>query len=188
VKSLVELAQKQGKTDPKFKFNDIATVNFNVGTHRDVNFTKISIKPPAEASEDAEKIKKIFGDTFEVYFGVGRDSGWVGFGKGSLELVKSVIDRSAAEPNKQISPFQLSIALGPICRFAASMNEGDPKSAAMVQLFDMAKGKDHILVNVKTIPNGVTYRVEVESGILEALGQMSKMAMHRGGAQGGFGG
>src|SRR5262249_53777519 len=128
---------------------------------------------------------KIFGDTIEIYVGVGANNAYLGLGKGSMDLVKSVIDRSAAEPNKPVSPFSLSVALGPICRFAASMNPNDSQAQAIGQIFEMAKGKDHILVNVKTISNGVTYRIEVESGILEAIGQMSKMAMHRGGAQGG---
>jgi len=176
VKNLVELA----KGEPQF--NNVATVKFDVATHKDVKFHQVNIKLPPEADESA---KKIFGDAVELYIGAGPESAYVALGKGSMELVKSVMDKSASEPNKPVQPFQLSIALTPIMKFAASVNPNDPHVAMVAQQFEQAKGKDHILVNAKPISNGMMYRLEVEDGIIEAIGQLSRTALQQGGP-GGF--
>jgi len=178
VKNLVELA----KEEQVFKEN--VTVKFDVGTHKDVKFHQLNIKLPPEADESA---KKIFGDAVELYIGAGPDSAYVALGKGSMELVKSIMDQSAAAPNKQVQPFQLSIALTPILKFAASVNPNDPHVAMVANQFELHEGKDHILVNAKPISNGMQYRVEVEDGVIEAIGQISQTAMRQQGGAGGFG-
>jgi hypothetical protein len=179
VKDLVQLA----KGEPEF--NNVATVKFDVATYKDVKFHQVNIKLPPEADESA---KKIFGDAVELYIGAGPDSAYVALGKGSMDLVKSVMDKSTAEPNKPVQPFQLSIALTPILKFAASVNPNDPHVSMVAQQFEQAKGKDHILVNAKPISNGMTYRLEVEDGVIEAIGQISRTAMQQqGGPAGGFG-
>ena len=178
VKNLIELA----KGEPKF--NDVvADVKLDVATHRDVKFHQINLKLPPEAEES---VKKIFGDVVELYIGTGPDSAYFALGKGSLELLKSVMDKSASEPNKPVQPFQLSIALTPILKFAASVNPNDPHVAMVANQFELAQGKDHILVNAKPISGGMMYRVEVEDGIIEAIGQISRAAMQQQGGPGGF--
>jgi len=179
VKNLVELA----KGEPQF--NNVATVKFDVATHKDVKFHQVNIKLPPDADQNA---KKIFGDAVELYIGAGPDSAYVALGKGSMELVKSVMDQSAAEPNKPVQPFQLSIALVPILKFAASVNPNDPHLATVANQFELHEGKDHVLVNAKPISNGMQYRLEVEDGVIEAIGQIGQAAMQRqGGGAGGFG-
>jgi hypothetical protein len=179
VKNLIELA----KGEPKF--TEMATVKFDVETHRDVKFHQVSVKLPPDADD---KAKQIFGDAVDVYLGIGPDSVYVGVGRGSLDLVKSVIDSSAGQLNKSIPPFQMSIALGPIIQFAAAVNQGNTKLPMIAQVFATEKGKDHILLSAKPISNGVTYRFEVESGILDAVQQIAKMAMGGAGGSGGPGG
>ncbi|HEY2761501.1 MAG TPA: hypothetical protein VGI75_12180 [Pirellulales bacterium] len=181
IKDLIEMAK--GEPD----FNKAATVKLDLETYKEVKFQEVTLKLPEDADETA---KKIFGDTVEVYVGVGPDSAYFAFGKDSLTLVKSVIDASAADPNKTVQPFKLSVALAPIFDFAAWATPDNPKAKMMAQAFDSVKGKDHVLVGAKLIPNGVTYRLDVEDGVLEAVGQASKAAMSmqrgpRGGAPGG---
>jgi hypothetical protein len=138
----------------------------------------VSVKLP-ESEDDA---KKVFGDTVDVYFGAGKDSAFAALGKDSLALAKSVIDKSAAEPNKATLPFQLSVALSPIVNFAASVHN-EPGLMAFAGALQSSQGKDHITMNAKPIPNGITYRVNVEEGILQAVGDVSKAKM-MGGAPG----
>ena len=44
-----------------------------------------------------ENAKKLFGDTMDVYLGIGPESAYISFGKGSLELVKSIVDKPRRE-------------------------------------------------------------------------------------------
>jgi len=173
LKNLITLAKGDAE------FNNMATVKLDLETYKDVRFHQVSVKLP----ESDDDVKKVFGDTLEVYFGAGKESAFAAFGKGSLELAKSVIDKSAASPNKAVLPFQLSIAMAPIFNFAASVNN-EPGVTAFAGALQSSQGKDHILVTGKPISSGITYRVEVESGILQAVGDMSKAKM-MGGAPGG---
>ena len=177
VKNLVELA----KGDPDAKDN--FTVKFDLETYKDVKFHQISVKLPPEADEEA---KKVFGDTVELYIGAAPNAAYAAVGKGSLDLVKSVIDRSAADPNKSVQPLTLSIALAPIFKFAANLDPNNSQLTMLAGAFEKAKGKDHILVSAKLIPNGLTYRLEVEDGVLTNLGATAKAHMQGGPAGGGF--
>jgi hypothetical protein len=150
----------------------MATVKLDLETYKDVRFHQVSVKLP-EHEDDA---RKVFGDTLDVYFGAGKDSAFAALGKGSLDLAKSVIDKSAVAPNKSVLPFQLSVALAPIFNFAASINN-EPGLVGFASALQSNQGKDHILMTAKPISNGVTYRVEVEQGILQAVGDVSKARM-----------
>lgn len=173
VKDLVTLA----KGEPDFESH--AAVKLDLESYKNVNFHQITIKLPDEAGEEA---KKIFGDSVDIYVGAGATSAYVAAGKGSLELVKSVIDRSAAEPNKVIPPVQMSIALSPIVDFIGSINESNAAHAEVIkQALTQAPGKDHITLNASMIPNGMTYRLLLEEGVLKAIGTA---AMSGGGRHG----
>jgi hypothetical protein len=177
IKDLIDMA----KDEPEFE--KAATVKLDLETYKEVKFHQVTVKLPEDAEESA---KKIFGDSVDVFIGIGPDSFYFAFGKDSLTLTKSVIDASAADPNKTVPPFKLSVALAPIFDFAAWATPDNPKAKMMAQAFDSVKGKDHVLVGATLIPNGVTYRLDVEDGVLEAIGQASKAAMSmRGGPRAG---
>ncbi|HZZ26674.1 MAG TPA: hypothetical protein VFE46_01600 [Pirellulales bacterium] len=157
-----------GKGDPQF--DEHVTVKLDLETYKNVHFHQITLKLP-DIGEDA---KKIFGDSLDVYFGAGPSSTYVAAGKGSLDLVKSIIDRSAAEPNKAVPPMQMSIGLTPIANFVGSV---DPDSAADAAAFSQSlsqtPGKDHITINAHSIADGMTYRFTVEEGVLKAIGALA---------------
>ena len=177
MKDLVTLAQGE----PEFKTN--ATVKLDLETYKNVHFHQVTLKVPDEAGDEA---KKIFGDTVDVYFGAGPNSAYIAAGKGSLELVKSIIDRSAAEPNKAVPPVQLSVALTPIADFIGSVAEKSADHVEMIkQVLSQSPGKDHVTVNAKMISNGISYRFLVEEGVLKAIGAAA-MASHGGGPHGGM--
>jgi hypothetical protein len=142
--------------------------------YKGIRFHQVSIKLP----EHLEKVRKILGDTVEVYFGNGAKSGYLAFGPGSLDLLKKAIDASAAQPNKAVLPMQASIDLAPIVNFIASVKEDDsssPTIKAFADELNKVKEKDHLVINVKPISGGSAFRIEVEEGILEAIGQTSKL-------------
>jgi hypothetical protein len=175
VKDLIEIA----KGEPQFDKN--ATVKLDLETYKNVHFHQITLTLPEEAGDEA---KKIFGDTVDIYFGAGPNSTYVAAGKGSLELVKSIIDRSAAEPNKAVPPVQLSIALMPIADFIGSVAEKNADHVeAIKQVLNQSPGKDHITLVTHMITNGISYRLQLEEGVLKAIGAAAMSG--RGGPHGG---
>ena len=115
-----------------------------------------------------DNAKKLFGDTLEAYLGIGDQSVYFALGKGSLPMLKSIIDK--AGPNAAANyPFQLNFALAPILQFINSTNP-NPQVAMAAQLLAGTSGKDHIRITAAVITNGVNYRIQAEEGVLKAIG------------------
>jgi len=170
VKKLIDMAKAEKE------FQQLATVKLDLDTYKEVRFHQVSVKLPPEADENC---RKVFGDMVDIYIGAGKESVYIGLGKGSLDLVKSVIDQSAAQANKPVPPVQLAIAMGPIFDFASSMDPGNPQLSEIAKAITNMKGKDRVLMNGKMIPNGVTYRLELEEGVLNVIGAAIQSSMHR---------
>lgn len=166
VKRLVELA-KQSKDNPGVE------VTFDVATHGGVALHKIVVPVPA----DEEEARKILGDKLIAVVGTGATSVYVAFGKDSMDLLKQVIDGSAAA-NAQASPMALNVALTPILEFAASVGD-DPLVSGLAAALKKGKGNDHIAISSNAIPRGFAYRVEVEEGVLQLIGQATKLQAAR---------
>ena len=169
VKKLIGMAQAEQE------FQKVATVKLDAESYKDIRFHQVSVKLPDDADENC---RKVFGDTVEIYFGAGKECVYSALGKGSMDLVKAVIDQSAAQPNKAVPPVQLSVAMGPIFDFASSMDPTNPQLSDIVKAISNMKGKDRILMNGRMIPNGVTYRLELEEGVLDVIGAAIQSSMH----------
>jgi hypothetical protein len=155
-----------GQNDPNFP-----AVKFDVETYKGVRFHTMVI-PMKD-----EQAKQLFGDNLDFYLGVGEHSAYVAFGKGSLELLKTVIAKSAADANTPVLPFQLNVALTPIVRFINSMQPGNPAAAMIGQTLAASAGKDHLKVQTKMIENGASIRIEAEEGVLKVIGIAVKMGL-----------
>jgi hypothetical protein len=159
VKKLVAL----GAADPNFP-----VVKFDIENHSGIKMHSIAIPM------NDDNAKKVFGDTMDVYLGIGAESAYVAFGKNSLTLLKSIIDKPAATGQKNY-PFQLNVALTPILEFINSTNP-NPGAMMAAQLLSATPGKDHIRLTASVITNGVNYRISAEEGVLKAIGAGAKMA------------
>lgn len=162
LKRLVELA-KQSKENPGVE------VKFDAATHGGVTLHTITVPVPARE----EEARKILGDKMLTVIGTGATSIYVAFGNDSMELLKEVIDSSAAATG-QTAPMTLNVSLAPIMAFAASVDD-DPIVAGLAEALKNGQGKDHIAISSKAIERGVAYRVEVEEGVLQLIGQAAKM-------------
>lgn len=149
----------------------------DLDAYKGIRFHKVDIKLPEQIDE---KVRKVFGQPLELYFGCGPHSAYLSVGSGSLDLLKKAIDASAAEPGKEVLPMQASLAVGPIVSFIASVTDDESDTSALntfAEELGKVKGKDHIVANAKPIPNGTAIRVQVEDGVLEAIAQTSKLRM-----------
>jgi len=96
----------------------------------------------------------------------------VALGHHGIDTIKSVIDRSKAGADRTVSPLELSLSLTRIMEFAASQSD-DATVRAIAEKLKAAGGNDHLRVTAKAIPRGVRYRVEVEEGVLKAIGDVT---------------
>ncbi len=167
MKNLVAL----GSADPNFP-----PVKFDADSHKGVRFHSMTIP-----IKDDEGAKRVFGETLTAYLGVADQSAYIAFGKGSLDLLKKVIDKSASPTDGSSPPVQLNFALTPIVKFVNSMKP-DPTADMIVKLLAANPGADHVRITAKPISNGVNYRIQVEEGILKSIGMAAKAGAHRGGA------
>lgn len=162
LKRLVVLA-KQSKENPGVE------VNFDAAVHGGVTLHTITVPVPARE----EEARKILGEKLLTVVGTGATSVYFAFGDDSMELLKQVIDGSAASTGKT-SPMTLNVALTPILEFAASVDD-DPIVAGLAAALKNGQGKDQIAISSKAIPRGVAYRFEVEEGVLQLIGQAAKL-------------
>lgn len=163
-KKFVEL----GQADPNFP-----PVKFDVETYKDVRFHNMSI-PMTDAQG-----KQLFGDNLDVYLAVGDHRAYLAFGKGSIELLKKVIDKSAADVAETLPPFQANVALTPIVDFVNTVQPGNPAVGMISQILAGTAGKDHLKIHTKTVENGGIVRIEAEEGVLKVFGMAAKMAPHQ---------
>ena len=153
-KELVELA----KNEP-----DFPEVQFNAGSHAGVTFHTLSMPIP----EGEDETRQALGDKIEVVLGTGDMSAFIGFGGSAMDLIKKVIDDSAASGAKNVNPVNMTVSLGPILAFAAKMDPDNEQLKAVAAAVGSAQGRDQVSVVVKVIPRGVSYQIKVEEGVIE---------------------
>ena len=159
--------------------DDFPDVKFDAETYQGVNFHTLSIP-----LDEDDKAAKVFGEKLNVAIGSGKKSFYVAFGKDALGSVKQVIDLSKKNAGKKLPPAQLALAVGPIVKFAASIDEENPALLMASFLVAQAKDKDHVRIVVRQIKNGISYRIELEEGLIRIIGQASKFAQGLGGGPG----
>ena len=128
--------------------------------------------PDAEARE-------IVGDEVDVVVGIGETSGYLAVGNNAADLLRKVIDDSAASAGNKVPPGQLNVALRPILAFAAAVDD-NPMTSLMLAEVEKLEGRDHISIRSIPIPNGAVSRIEIEEGVLRAIGAAAKAGMSGG--------
>jgi hypothetical protein len=149
---------------------DFGGVQWNAANHAGINFHTMSVPVP----EDQEDARKMLGDKVDVAVGIGTDSVYVAIGRDNMDAINKAIDASRAEPNKEVKPFELSLALGPIMETAAANGKEEDQESlqAIAELLNnTAQGRDHIRITGQFIANGLRYRIEAEEGVLRAIGK-----------------
>jgi hypothetical protein len=158
VRQLVKLAGN----DPGFP-----SVKFDAETYKDIKIHSASIPM------NDENAKKIFGDTMDAYLGIGPDSVYIAFGKGSLAMVKSIIDKPSAGSAGGNYFAQANVSLTPILKFIDSVHP-DSVHQKVAQALEATPGKDHVRILEGVIANGVNVQIQLEEGVLKAIGTMIK--------------
>ena len=165
VESALKKIAAVGEKEP-----DFGGVQWNAANHAGVNFHTMSVPVP----EDQEEARQMLGEKVDVAIGIGPDSVYLALGRDNLNAINQAIDASKAEPNKEVSPFELSFSLGPIMETAAANGKEDDREILQSisdLLSNSAQGRDHLRITGQFIPNGLKYRIEAEEGVLRAVGK-----------------
>jgi hypothetical protein len=157
LKKLSELSKEKPEIPP---------VKWNADSHAGVSFHTLSVPAP-----DDEQARKLFGETIEITVGIGKDSVYFALGKDNLAAAKKVIDDSAASPGKSIAPMELSFSVGQIMNTIAAFNSEDAILKTVADtLKTEAVGRDHVRIVAQPVENGLRSRIEVEEGVMRAIG------------------
>jgi hypothetical protein len=152
---------------------ELPEVKLNAGKLDGITLHTMSIPIP-----DADA-QKVFGDAAELIVGIGPNSVHVAFGRNASDTLKKIVNQSKATPGKTVPPFQLSVSLGSILKFANSI-EPNPQVANVVQSLSAAPGKDHVSIVAQAEKNSILYRIKAEEGVLRAIGAAARSAMGMG--------
>lgn len=165
VKKLVAELQK---SDPE----TAKSVKLNADAHEGVRFHTLSLPTPSP------DLAKVIGETLNVVVGIGDDKAFVAVGRDAAKLLKQVLDTSKSNPGREVAPAQLSLSATQIAKFIAKVaDDDDAKAKAETAAAVLAKAgdKDHITLTAKPIAKGMRVRLELEDGLLKALGSMGGM-------------
>lgn len=166
VKKLAGLAARK---DPNFP-----GITFDAETHEGVTFHTAKI-PLRKANE---QVRTILGDPMELVIGTGKQSAYVSFGKEPSRLLKSVLDGSVADSDKKLPPSQLRVSLTPILTFVAA-TDPNPQVLAALESVKQHAGNDAVSVTGLPIPDGFTVRLELDEGVIKAIGAAGKSVQQR---------
>lgn len=148
--------------------SDFPGVKFNAEQSNGVSFHTMSVPVPEE--KDA---RAILGDTLELAVGTGEDAAYIGVGRNCVAQLKNII---ASQPKaKSVQPFKLTLALKPIMEFAASI-DGNPLVSTVSESLAESGDKTHVQLHGMSIENGFVYRIEIEEGVIRAIGEAIQMA------------
>jgi hypothetical protein len=164
LKDLVAVAAK----DPNFP-----AVKFDVATQGDVRFHTWTSPVPA-----VDTVNRAIGKELKGAIGFGPQSVYFGVGtEDPLVLIKKAIDSSKSGGSSKVPPGVVDVSLQPILDFASVLKPDDQDVAAVLAEVAKTPGKDHIHLEIKPQQNGVSYRLELQEGVLKALGLAVKLQM-----------
>ena len=146
-----------------------------------INFHKISIPIPEDA-KDREKVIQLIGENLDIMIGVGQENAYLAVGRDAMTTLKKAIDRSARAGAKAVSPLDISMAMKPVAEFATVVGKPNerPQAAMIDSELKKTPGKDHIVLVVRPISNGVQMHLEVEQGLLRLLGRLVVTGLRNG--------
>ena len=155
-------------------------VKLDAGEHKGVKFHTVSIPLPG-GDDNQEKLAKMIGDTLEVALGIGPKSVYIAAGRAPMDLIKTVIDKSNKLAGKAVPPLRIALDAEKLAKLLAVVGKEDdrPKLALAAELLAKSPSQDHVTLVASPIESGVRLRLEMEPGVLKALGMAASGAGER---------
>ncbi len=168
IKKLAALVEE----DPSFP-----GVQWNADSHRGAQIHTMSIPIPADEAEAREML----GEQLDVAVAMGTEVVYVAAGEGCLSHLKQAMDGSGGS-STAVKPMQLSIALTPILQLAAQSSPNPLVDSMIDALVTKSDGNDQVHMTAEAVDGKLRARLELEKGVLEAIGAAAQSARQQGAA------
>jgi hypothetical protein len=160
---LKKLLAEAEKNEP-----DVAKLmKLNVETYKGVRFDVFTMPTPDP------KLAALVGDTLDVILGIGEKQVFIAAGRDAAKTLKEAIDKSQAEAGKEIPASEVIVSSLKFAKFIPAIADDDETKAIADKIaatLEQSGGKDHLIILSSPTTNGARIRVELEEGILKALG------------------
>ena len=158
-KEIIAAAQEQGEQLPDIKMD--------AARHGSATFHTISIPiPPFE-----DQAQRIFGESVDMTVGFGESHIYFGLGNGNIAALKSAIT-SSDKDGVDVDPLSGYLSVGSfIGFFADKLDNPDVKLLAEA----IGRGNDKILMTMTSEKNGTKYHIELQEGVLRAIGTVIQL-------------
>lgn len=142
----------------------------NAGKQGDLRLHRLKAAIPHGNPEARE----VFGDTLDVVFAVGPTTVLVAGGKDADALLGQVVSQNANVHDQPARPLEVVISLIPILQFSQSVKDNPMIKGILAGLEQ--SGSDKILVTNDSGARTSLTRVEVQEGVIKAIGAGAKAA------------
>jgi hypothetical protein len=172
-KALEKLLRDLVATAEKEKPEIAKHVKFDAETIRGVRIHKASIPIPADA-KDRKQVVQLVGENLDVVVGFDAENAYLAVGRDAASQLKKAIEACGKAGAKATSPVDVSLSVKPIIGLVAAMGKPHERkqAAAMEAELKKAPGKDHVLLTVRPVADGVQVHLEVEQGLLRTVGRL----------------
>lgn len=149
---------------------DVPKFEFNYAKHLDVNLHKVTV---AIKTDDA-KVQKIFGNELRLVVGTGADSFFVALDPDGDALIKSALDRLAGKKKVQVVPGEVMLQTEQVLAFVQAISP-NPIVESVLTTLEQSEGRDKVTVVTSPIPSGLQYQINIDDGVLKAVGSAVKV-------------
>jgi hypothetical protein len=134
--------------------------------------------------EDEPDTRDLLGEKLDVALAMGSDVVYFAAGQDCVGQLKQAMDASNGSA-ESVKPMQLSIALTPILQMASQAQPNPVADSMFDALTTKSDGQDQLHMTAEAVDGKLRARLELEKGVLEAIGA-AVMSARRQGAAAGF--
>ncbi len=161
-------------------------ITLDAEEHQGVRLHTVSV--PAEQLPTDDIPAMLVGDAFTAAIGFSDQHAYLAIGPQAIDKLKQAIDQSKAAAGESLPPVRVSVSLTAIGNILAGLGDVADEDVPTEVLDALAQAgpDDHILISSEAIPNGVRTRIEIEPGVLKAIGTAATAMSPFGAGPGGF--
>src|SRR5205823_12852424 len=100
----------------------------------------------------------------EIIIAIGNESVIIAGGKEAEARLKKVVDQSAQQRNKAVSPLELKVSLLPILKFYKSVDD-NPLVNNLLGTLERS-GNDRVMLTNEASPRSSITRLEIQEGVI----------------------
>ena len=144
-------------------------ITLDAEEHQGVRLHVVSVPADQLPTEDFPPM--LVGDAFTAAVGFGEQHAYLAVGPQSIDKLKEAIDQSKAAAGQTLAPFRFSLSLTAIGKIVAGLGDlADNVPPPVLGALEQAGPNDHVLMSSEAIPNGTRSRLEIEPGVIKAIG------------------